>query len=48
MGAQEAPLDVLAVDRDHVGVRRRRDTRFLGGGLCGEGQQAERGEDWTV
>ena len=48
MGAQEALLDVLAVDRDHVGVRRRGDTRFLGGGLCGEHQQAERGEYWTV
>ena len=48
MGAQEALLDVRAVEGDHVGVRRRRDTRFLGDGLCGEHQQAERGEDGTV
>ena len=48
MGAQEAPLHVLAVEGDHVGIRRRRDTRFLGDGLCCEHQQAKRGEDWTV
>ena len=48
MGAQEALLDVRAVEGDHVGVRRRRDTRFLGDGLCDEHQQAERGEDGTV
>jgi hypothetical protein len=48
MYTQEAPLHVLAVYRDHVGVCRRRDTRFLGDGLCGEHQQAERGEHQTV
>jgi hypothetical protein len=48
MGAQEALLDVLAVNRDHVGVCRRRDTRFLGDGLCCERQQAKRGEYQAV
>ena len=48
MGPQEAPLHVLAVYGDHVGVGRRRDRRFLGDGLCGEHQQAKRGEYQTV
>jgi hypothetical protein len=48
MCTQEAPLHVLAVYGDHVGVCRRRDTRFLGDGLCCEHQQAERGEYQTV
>jgi hypothetical protein len=48
MGTQEATLDVLAVHSDHVGVCRRRDTRFLGDGLCCERQQAERGDYQTV
>ena len=48
MCTQEAPLHVLAVYSDHVGVCRRRDMSFLGDGLCCEHKQAERGEDQTV
>jgi hypothetical protein len=38
---QKALLDVPAVNGDHVGIRRRRDARFLANGLRGQHEQAE-------
>src|SRR5262249_22544312 len=40
---QQALLDALAVNGDHVGVRSRRNAGFLADGLCCEQEQTERG-----